>query len=114
VHVLVIEDDELLGDALQTGLRERGFAVDWVRDGISADTALRTAEFAAVVLDLGLPRRGGLEVLKAARGRRDAVPVLISRHAMRSRIASPGSMSGPTITSSSPPRWRSSRHDSGR
>ena len=54
VHLLLIEDDELLGDALQAGLRERGFAVDWVRDGISADTALRTTEFAAVVLDLPL------------------------------------------------------------
>lgn len=89
MHVLVVEDDALLGDALQAGLRERGFAVDWVRDGIAADTALRTTEFAAVVLDLGLPRRDGLDVLKSARGRGNAVPVLIltARDAVDQRVA---------------------------
>ncbi len=89
MHVLVVEDDELLGDALQAGLRESGFAVDWVRDGIAADTALRTGEFSAVVLDLGLPRRGGLEVLRGLRSRGTHVPVLVltARDAIEDRVA---------------------------
>lgn len=89
MHVLVVEDDELLGDALQAGLRERGFAVDWVRDGLAADTAARTGEFAAIVLDLGLPRRGGLQVLKGLRDRGSHVPVLVltARDAVEDRVA---------------------------
>lgn len=88
MHVLVVEDDSLLGDALQAGLRDQGFAVDWVRDGIAADTALRTGEFAAVVLDLGLPRRSGLDVLKQLRVRGQAVPVLVltARDAIDDRV----------------------------
>jgi two-component system OmpR family response regulator/two-component system response regulator QseB len=77
MRILVVEDDSLLGDAIQSGLRELGHAVDWVRDGPAADLALRTEEYAAVVLDLGLPSRTGLEVLRDLRRRRDAVPVLI-------------------------------------
>ena len=88
MHVLVVEDDGLLGDALQAGLRDHGFAVDWVRDGIAADTALRIGEFAAVVLDLGLPRRTGLEVLKNLRTRGQSVPVLVltARDAIEDRV----------------------------
>jgi len=88
VHVLVVEDDELLGDALQAGLRESGFVVDWVRDGIAADTALRGGEFGAVVLDLGLPRRDGLGVLRALRARASHIPVLIltARDAVEDRV----------------------------
>jgi DNA-binding response OmpR family regulator len=88
MHVLVVEDDSLLGDALQAGLRDQGFAVDWVSDGIAADTALRTGEFAAVVLDLGLPRRSGLEVLKGLRARGQLVPVLVltGRDAIEDRV----------------------------
>ena len=77
MRVLVVEDDALLGDAIQAGLREMGHAVDWVRDGAAADVALRDDAYAAVVLDLGLPRRDGLEVLRAARARGQRVPVLI-------------------------------------
>ena len=77
MHVLVVEDDSLLGDALQAGLRDRGFAVDWVRDGNAADTVLRAGDFAAVVLDLGLPGRSGLAVLRRLRARGQAVPVLV-------------------------------------
>lgn len=88
MHVLVVEDDSLLGDALQAGLRDQGFVVDWVRDGIAADTALRTGEFAAIVLDLGLPRRSGLEVLRNLRARGQAVPVLVltARDAIDDRV----------------------------
>ncbi len=88
MHVLVVEDDSLLGDALQAGLRDRGFAVDWVRDGNAADTVLRAGDFAAVVLDLGLPGRSGLEVLRQLRARGQPVPVLVltARDAIDDRV----------------------------
>jgi DNA-binding response OmpR family regulator len=89
VRVLVVEDDALLGDAVQAGLRQKGFVVDWVRDGVAADIALESGTYAAVVLDLGLPRRSGLEVLARARGRKNPVPVLIltARDTVEDRIA---------------------------
>ena len=77
MRILLVEDDVLLGDALQAGLRQAGHAVDWVKDGIGAETALVAEEYAAVVLDLGLPRRDGLEVLRHLRARKQALPVLI-------------------------------------
>lgn len=88
MRILVVEDDALLGDALQTGLRQAGFAVDWVRDGEAADTALATEEFSAVVLDLGLPRVGGLELLRRLRARADHTPVLLltARDALDDRV----------------------------
>jgi two-component system OmpR family response regulator/two-component system response regulator QseB len=88
MHLLVVEDDDLLGDALQAGLRGHGFAVDWVRDGSAADTALRTGEFSAVVLDLGLPHKSGLDVLRSLRARGGRVPVLVltARDAVEDRI----------------------------
>jgi DNA-binding response OmpR family regulator len=89
VRVLVVEDDALLGDAIAAGLRQRGFVADWVRDGAAADLALERGEHAAVVLDIGLPRRSGLEVLARLRARRDRVPVLIltARDTVEDRIA---------------------------
>src|SRR5581483_11384783 len=77
MRVLVVEDDALLGDAVQAGLIQAGFAVDWVRDGVAATHALQTDTYAAVVLDLGLPRLSGLDVLRRLRERDDPVPVLI-------------------------------------
>jgi DNA-binding response OmpR family regulator len=82
MRILVIEDDVLLGDAIQAGLKQSGYAVDWMKDGVSADQALGTEPYAAVVLDLGLPRMSGLEVLRRLRSRNDPqhdkqVPVLI-------------------------------------
>lgn len=74
---MLVEDDRLLGDGLVTGLRTLGNGVDWVRDGEAALAALDAESFAAVVLDLGLPRRDGLAVLRAMRGRGDATPVLV-------------------------------------
>jgi len=53
MRILVVEDDALLGDAIQAGLRQSGYAVDWMKDGISAEQALTTERYAAVVLDLG-------------------------------------------------------------
>jgi DNA-binding response OmpR family regulator len=77
MRILVIEDDALLGDAIQAGLKLAGYAVDWMKDGASADQALGTEPYAAAVLDLGLPRMSGLEVLRRLRGRNISIPVLI-------------------------------------
>jgi len=89
VRILVVEDDALLGDAIQAGLRQKGFVADWVRDGAAADHAIESGEHAAIVLDLGLPRRSGLEVLARLRARKDPVPVLIltARDTVEDRIA---------------------------
>ena len=77
MRILLVEDDLQLGDGLMVGLRQAGFAVDWVRDGHAADLALSTETFDLVVLDLGLPRLSGMEVLKRARDRGRTAPVLI-------------------------------------
>ncbi|MBZ0068623.1 MAG: response regulator transcription factor [Thiobacillus sp.] len=77
MRILLVEDDRLLGDGLQAGLKQAGYAVDWLRDGEAAMAALSTESFAAVVLDLGLPKRDGLSVLQWLRRRHDATPVLI-------------------------------------
>ncbi len=67
----------MIGQAVQTALRLDGYAVDWVRDAEAADTALATSGFDLVLLDLGLPGRDGVSLLRAMRERRDATPVLI-------------------------------------
>jgi two-component system OmpR family response regulator/two-component system response regulator QseB len=77
MRVLIVEDDPLLGDALAAGLKQRGFEADWVQDGRDAQAAIRVEPFAAIVLDLGLPGLGGLELLRGERGRGNKVPVLI-------------------------------------
>ncbi len=77
MRILLVEDDRMLGDGLQAGLTQAGYAVDWLRDGEAAVAALSTESFAAVVLDLGLPKRDGLSVLQWLRARHDATPVLI-------------------------------------
>jgi two-component system OmpR family response regulator/two-component system response regulator QseB len=88
MRILVAEDDPLLGDALQVGLRQRGFDADWVKDGAAAELALRGEPYAAVVLDLGLPRQDGLTLLRKQRskGERTAVLVLTARDAIEDRI----------------------------
>jgi two-component system OmpR family response regulator/two-component system response regulator QseB len=60
MRILLAEDDPLLGDGLRAGLRQLGFQVDWVRDGVAAERELRAQPYAAAVLDLGLPLRDGL------------------------------------------------------
>jgi two-component system OmpR family response regulator/two-component system response regulator QseB len=77
MRILVVEDDALLGDAIQAGLKQAGYAVDWMKDGVAAEQALTTEPYAAVVLDLGLPRLSGLEVLGRMRSRNITIPVLI-------------------------------------
>jgi DNA-binding response OmpR family regulator len=88
MRILVVEDDPLLGDALRTGLRQRGFDADWVQDGVAAGLALRGDAFAAVVLDIGLPRLDGIELLRRERARGSKVPVLLltARDAVEDRV----------------------------
>jgi two-component system OmpR family response regulator/two-component system response regulator QseB len=88
MRIRLVEDDALLGDALEAGLKQAGHAVDWVRDGISADTALATEDYAAVVLDLGLPRKDGIDVLRGLRAKKRSLPVLIltARDTVEDRI----------------------------
>lgn len=77
MRVLLVEDDALLGDGVRAGLRLADYAVDWVHDGEAASAALRDHAYDACVLDLGLPRRDGLSVLRDLRERGSNLPVLI-------------------------------------
>lgn len=77
MRILVVEDDELLGEGLVTSLRRQAHTVDWVRDGTAAVAALRSESFDLAVLDLGLPREDGFVVLSKVRAAGVAVPVLI-------------------------------------
>jgi len=88
MRILLVEDDKLLGDGIQAGLAQAGFAVDWAEDGASGETALRAETYAAVVLDLGLPKVSGLELLRRLRAGGNAVPVLIltARDAVEDRV----------------------------
>src|SRR3954463_6685318 len=89
MRVLLVEDDAMIGEAVLDVLRAEHYAVDWVRDGAMADTALRTENYDLVLLDLGLPKRDGLEVLRALRARRNTTPVMVAtaRDAVGDRIA---------------------------
>jgi two-component system response regulator QseB len=89
MRVLLVEDDGMIADGLQTALRQSGFAVDWMRDGKSAGMALADTAFDLVLLDLGLPGRDGIEVLRELRRRGDATPVIIltARDEVHSRVA---------------------------
>jgi two-component system response regulator QseB len=89
VRLLLVEDDELLGAGIQDTLSRAGYAVEWVRDGALALSALEHGAFDAVILDLGLPGMDGLEVLRRARGGGSVTPVLIlsARDAASQRVA---------------------------
>lgn len=88
MRILLVEDDELLGDGLRTGLVQYGYAVDWLKDGSSADQALKTENFDLVVLDLGLPKMPGITVLQNLRSRGQTMPVLIltARESIEDRV----------------------------
>ena len=79
MRVLLVEDDELLGDGIRTGLKHYGHTIDWVKDGKAAYDALSTTHenFDIIVLDLGLPKLSGLDVLKSIRDKNIATPVVI-------------------------------------
>ena len=89
MRILLVEDDLQLGDGLTIGLRQGGFAVDWLKDGHMADQALQSEAFDLVVLDLGLPRLSGMEVLSRARQRGQTMPILIltARDATGDKVA---------------------------
>ena len=89
MRMLLVEDDRMIGEAVQTALRQDGYAVDWVRNADSADTALAAGSYDLVLLDLGLPGRDGLSLLREVRARKDATPVLVitARDAVENRIA---------------------------
>jgi two-component system response regulator QseB len=77
MRILLVEDDELLGDGLQAGLIQRSYTVDWVKDGLAAEQALEYDTFDVIVLDLGLPKKSGLTVLENIRKQGKKTPVLI-------------------------------------
>ena len=77
MRVLLVEDDQMLGSAVVQALHDASYAVDWVSDGLKASTVLERHEFELILLDLGLPNRDGLHVLRGLRARGDATPVLV-------------------------------------
>ena len=77
MRVLLVEDDEMIGQSLQRALEGNGWSVDWVKEGLLAQSALADGGYACVLLDLGLPRRDGMEVLRKARADGDLTPVVV-------------------------------------
>ena len=77
MRILIAEDDAIIADGLSRSLRQGGYAVNWAADGVDAEAALLTATYDLLILDLGLPKLSGLEVLKHLRARNSQLPVLI-------------------------------------
>lgn len=88
MRILLAEDDPLLGDGLRAGLRQLGFQVDWVRDGDAAEREIQAQNYAAAVLDLGLPLKDGMTVLQSTRQKGIPLPILVltARDAVSDRI----------------------------
>ena len=88
MRLLVVEDDAMIGNAIRTGLRQDGYTVDRVRDGAAAELAMATTAYDAILLDLGLPGKSGLELLAHWRKQQNPVPVLIvtARDAVADRV----------------------------
>jgi two-component system response regulator QseB len=88
MRLLLVEDDLMIGESVRKGMQQDGFAVDWVQDGRAAELALETNPYDALLLDLGLPRKDGLEVLASLRRRGKSIPVLVltARDAVADRI----------------------------
>jgi two-component system response regulator QseB len=89
MRLLVVEDDPLLGDGITEGLKQAGFTVDWARDGEEAALAVRTTAYELLVLDLGLPRLDGMDLLCSLRAKGNDVPILVltARDAIESKVA---------------------------
>lgn len=89
MRILLVEDDTMIGEAVRTGLRQDGFTVDWVQDAEAGDAAVKAESYALLLLDLGLPRKSGLDWLRELRRRGMRVPVLIltARDAVADRVA---------------------------
>jgi DNA-binding response OmpR family regulator len=77
MRVLLVEDDEMIGHSLREALGSQGWSVDWVKDGLLAQSALADGDYACVLLDLGLPKMDGVEVLRKARSLGDTTPILV-------------------------------------
>jgi two-component system OmpR family response regulator/two-component system response regulator QseB len=77
MRLLLVEDDEILGEGLAEGLKMEGYAVDWLTNGKLADEALKLNSYELIVLDLNLPDMEGLDILKALRARKDETPVMV-------------------------------------
>ncbi len=88
MRILLVEDDEMLGNGVYTGLGQDGYAVDWVKDGEAAELFLRSGEYELVILDLGLPKRSGIDVLRDLRAAGNEIPVLIltARDAVEDKV----------------------------
>ena len=88
MRLLLAEDDQMIGESVQRGLRQDGYAVDWVRDGVAAEHAIADHDYDIVLLDLGLPRKDGIRFLEDLRRRQNRVPVLVltARDAVSDRV----------------------------
>ena len=88
MRILLAEDDQMIGESIQRGLRQDRYAVDWVSDGIAAENALCDHDYGLVLLDLGLPRKDGIHFLEDLRRRHNQIPVLIltARDAVSDRV----------------------------
>jgi two-component system, OmpR family, response regulator QseB len=88
MRLLLVEDDPMIGKSVQQGLKQDGYTVDWVRDGQAAELALANEVYSLLLLDLGLPRKGGLEVLAGLRRAANVMPALIltARDAVTDRV----------------------------
>jgi DNA-binding response OmpR family regulator len=89
MRILLAEDDRMIGVAIRDALLQDGYVVDWLRDGQRADAALAAGQYDLALLDLGLPGKDGLAILRGLRSRRQAMPVIVitARDAIESRIA---------------------------
>ncbi len=88
MRLLLVEDDDLLGDAVKTGLTQFGYVVDWLKDGETARTILKTETFELIILDLGLPKLSGLRLLQQIRQEGNSTPVIIltARESVEDRV----------------------------
>ncbi|MDD2769024.1 MAG: response regulator transcription factor [Methylococcus sp.] len=89
MRILLVEDDAMIGKSVQLGLKREGYAVDWVQDGVAAELALASQVHEFLLLDLGIPRKSGLDILKGLRGCKNPMPVLIitARDSVADRVA---------------------------
>ena len=88
MRVLLVEDDRMIGESVRIGLRHDGFAVDWVQDGKAAEFALKSESYALLLLDLGVPKKNGLDVLRDLRAGHNPISVLVltARDAIADRV----------------------------
>lgn len=88
MRILLVEDDDLIGNAVKQALNDSSYAVDWVQDGITASTSVGMEDYSLILLDLGLPLKGGLDVLKDIRSSKKSIPVIVitARDSIEDRI----------------------------